>query len=167
MEKENFKQALEKIAPEEAESLEVIYNLARHGLQSDIALTLVGGSDTETEAGVKKKFASITDNLNYIQQFIIEEAANLKEGDKRKREEIIKKYLYLMEDIELQRSYLFKLSFDENVARQQKDTEKLMDEVKKIKAEYSKINPIPEPTEEELKKIWEEIKGQQEGDKED
>jgi len=165
MEKENFRQALEKIAPEEAESLEMIYDLARRGLQSDIALTLTGGSETETEAGVKKKFASVADNLNYVQQFIIGEAANLEEGDKERRKEIIKKYLYLMEDIGLQQSYLFELSFDENVAKQQKDVEELVNQAKKIEAEYSKMNPIPEPTEEELKKIWEEIKGQQEDDK--
>jgi len=157
MEKENFRQALEKIAPEEAESLEMIYDLARRGLQKDIALTLTGRHETETEDETRKKFASVTDNMDYVQQFIVREAANLKEGDKRKREEIVRKYLYLMEDIELQQSHLFKLSFDENTTRQREDIDKLVNEVERIKAEYSKINPLPEPTKEELKKIWEEF----------
>lgn len=154
MENEIFEKALKKIAPEEAESLEQMYEIALHSLSKEVSMALTFRHDSEAEAEVKKRYTSAEDNLKYIQQFVIEEAEKLKENDDKKKKEIIDKYLELINDIWIQEEYLNKLSFNESAAKHTKEVDELVDRAKKIEEEYKKINPIPEPTEEELEEIW-------------
>lgn len=156
MENEIFKKALEKIAPEEAESLEQIYEIAIRSLSKEVSMALTFRHDSETEAEIKKRYASAEDNLKYIQQFTIEEAERLEGNDDKKKKEIVDKYLELINDIWTQEEYLNKLSFNESASKHKKEVDELVDKAKKLEEEYEKINPIPGPTKEELEEIWNE-----------